>query len=856
VASPAAILSILVEANTNMAAGRLRAMQGQLEATGAVVTEFEGKARGMSGTLGHVGGAAEKSRGGLLQFAKGAAAAFAAFKGFEAAKDAISSTVDLGKATLKLQAITGADATTASKWIELMKLRGLSGRAVGVSFITLSRNMRNAEHGSKTARTAFAQLGISQDQLKRTNPTEMISLVAEGLHKIHDPANRAALAQQLFGRGAQALLPVLAGGKKGVEENLAAIQKYGAYLPKNTKSIKGAIEASHGWELAQEGLKIKFATAVLPILVKVGNKVLDFIAQMRSGKGAGGDFARILSHAFTALKKAAMPTITWLIAALKNVVAWVKQNWPEIKSTFLTVWNAIQAASRRAGIIVKAVMGAVISVARSVVNWFKAHWPAIRGVVVSVFHAIRNVVRAVFPVGRSIVVGVFNAIKTAVRILVAVWKVAWAAMKVPLRILENVIKIMWHRVVHPIFNSIKGVITKVLIPAFNAIKGPVRTVAKIVGQAFNGMKKVVGTVIDFILGAVSTFIHGLGSIANAASKIPVVGDLFDGVAGKVNNAADAVDHLRGTLKDALKGGGGGIPKGIPSAADVNAAAGIVPRHLNTHGHRLSRHPAFATHHAVRHAARQVADAAAGPEHHHHRHRAATKAGEAAGKAAGKAASKGAAAAGTAAGKAAGAAVAAALPSWLARLAVIPSQGIGGQVRMQQLQNQAAVAQNAGNTAGENRATRSELKLEKQWLASDNSQLRKINQALKRRGLTRKQRAALIADKLALLQEIGTIVGNIGQTSQALADGGTGSGSTGGGGGFDLAPGNVPLPTVYDVRRSVAAHAGAVHHHHHNNQRIHVTVSKTGDERKVIEAIDKTIGSHVHARMRAAGMRGT
>ena len=112
------------------------------------------------------------------------------------------------------------------------------------------------------------------------------------MKNIKQPAERAALAQQLFGRGAQGLIPILSEGRKGVQDALNVTQKYGAALPANAKQVLIAAEAQREMTLASDGLKISFTEAVLPTLVKVAQAILGFITQMRKASASAASSGR------------------------------------------------------------------------------------------------------------------------------------------------------------------------------------------------------------------------------------------------------------------------------------------------------------------------------------------------------------------------------------------------------------------------------------------------------------------------------------------------------------------------------------------------------------------------------------
>ena len=246
--------------------------------------------------------------GAALGFAKlgvAAAAVAVAYEAIGKARDAIESTLTLGEATERLTAATSLDTKQASTGIETAKARNISATQVTRGFATLDKQIRSASEGSKTSKKAFDELGVSQKTLASGNTAKILGDVAQGLKNQKDPADRAALAQQLFGRAAQGLLPVFKEGKKGVDDALASTQKYGDYLSdKGTKSFAGALQAQRGLGQAANGLKIAFTEAVLPTLVKVAGGVETIEQQLRSGKGAGGEFATIISRAFGTVKKA------------------------------------------------------------------------------------------------------------------------------------------------------------------------------------------------------------------------------------------------------------------------------------------------------------------------------------------------------------------------------------------------------------------------------------------------------------------------------------------------------------------------------------------------------------------------
>lgn len=221
-------------------------------------------------------------------------------------KDAVTTTVTLAKATAGLARITGMSTRESSRWVEVAKTRGVEGKALNMGFISLSKNMDAAtEKGSKQAKM-FDKLGVSAETIKKGKTGDAIVQVSDAFAKLPEGAQKATLAQKLFGRQAQALLPLLNDGSKSLQEQLLLSDKYGATLGKNAvaKAIEAA-KAQRELTMAMDGVKIAFATKVLPALTSAGRATAGWISDLREGKGEVGRFAASLNFnaAFQSVKR-------------------------------------------------------------------------------------------------------------------------------------------------------------------------------------------------------------------------------------------------------------------------------------------------------------------------------------------------------------------------------------------------------------------------------------------------------------------------------------------------------------------------------------------------------------------------
>ena len=105
---------------------------------------------------------------------------------------------------------TGVGVEALQAYGAAAKLSGTDVETFAKSIQKLSVNIGNATD-EKSAKK-FTALGIAFEELKAATPTEQFEMVADALARISDPAERAAAAVKLFGKGGIELGPLFSEG--------------------------------------------------------------------------------------------------------------------------------------------------------------------------------------------------------------------------------------------------------------------------------------------------------------------------------------------------------------------------------------------------------------------------------------------------------------------------------------------------------------------------------------------------------------------------------------------------------------------------------------------------------------------
>lgn len=392
-----------------------------------------------------VGTASEKTSkktSGLNRALVGIATGYVAFKGAAYLKGAVNYTTSLSKATLGLQRVSGMDTQAAAGWVAVAKERGVESKQLNQGFITLAKNIHAAAGGSKSAMTAFRDLGVSQNDLISSNPAQILSQMSDVFATLPNGTEKAALAQKMFGRQAQALLPLISQGSAKLNEQTSAMGKQLGMTKDGAKSALELVKAQREWAATQNQLKVATATALLPVVLALTQALMPLI-QM---------FANLMTHsklfssvvvALTAalvvmvatiwLANAGLFTLNAQVLLIPAIIAAVIVGFVLLYQKCAWFRDAVHAAM--AGVV--AAFDWVKNAAANVWNWIKGNWPLLVGIIggplgfavaegikhfgalkdtaVNVFNTIKGVIQTVASFITSTLGGAFHGVQSAVQ---------------------------------------------------------------------------------------------------------------------------------------------------------------------------------------------------------------------------------------------------------------------------------------------------------------------------------------------------------------------------------------------------------------------------------------------------------
>ena len=234
--------------------------------SGSITSELspETEAAGQKTGKGFAGKLAKGLAVGGAAIAAGSAAALVGI--VKGAKGVSEYGDNVDKMSQKL----GLSSDAYQKWDYVLNLAGTDMGSMTTGLKTLTNKFDDAKNGSEGAQEMFSKLGISMEDASKMSREDLFQAAITGLQGMEDTTERAALANDLFGKSGQNLAPLFNQSAKATKEQMDLAEKYGMVMPEATVKASAAFQDSlTTMQGASTGLKNRLLGEFLPSMTKV-----------------------------------------------------------------------------------------------------------------------------------------------------------------------------------------------------------------------------------------------------------------------------------------------------------------------------------------------------------------------------------------------------------------------------------------------------------------------------------------------------------------------------------------------------------------------------------------------------------
>jgi hypothetical protein len=145
----------------------------------------------------------------------------------------------------------------------------------------MQKNLLLVQQSGGAAADALALVGISVKDLVGLNPEQQFLTVADAISKIQDDSTQAAVAMQIFGRSGAELVPLLKGGKAGIQDLRDEADRLGlTFTQLDATSGAELTDAFNRMHKAIRAIVLAVGGALAPALSEVATNVAAFAASV------------------------------------------------------------------------------------------------------------------------------------------------------------------------------------------------------------------------------------------------------------------------------------------------------------------------------------------------------------------------------------------------------------------------------------------------------------------------------------------------------------------------------------------------------------------------------------------------
>jgi len=221
-----------------------------------------------------------KSWGASVSMA-GAAVTAAAGAGLGVFTGMAKGFADAGSEVYDLSKRTGVSAESLSAMKYAAEQNGSSLQTVAKSMGVVNKFTAQLAAGNKGAAKTMQQLGIDSKAFIAATPEQRFGMIADALNNIQDEGIRAGMAMKLLGKGGAELLPMLAGGSKGLEVLTNQARDLGIVISEEGAAKADALGDS--WDTLGsvfKGVTLRIGDAVAGPLTQLIDIVIPIVAEV------------------------------------------------------------------------------------------------------------------------------------------------------------------------------------------------------------------------------------------------------------------------------------------------------------------------------------------------------------------------------------------------------------------------------------------------------------------------------------------------------------------------------------------------------------------------------------------------
>ena len=183
----------------------------------------------------------------------------------------------------KMSQKLGMSKTAYQEWDYVLSQSGVEITSMSTGLKTLTNKLDDAKNGSDKAGAMFSKLGLSMSDLQSMSREDVFNTVIKGFQGMEDSTERAALANDLFGKSGQELAALFNTTAKATDEMKKKAHELGMVM--TDEAVQSGVDLVDTLDTAKRsigGVKNALGSAAIPIVQKYSDILIKGIPKIQS----------------------------------------------------------------------------------------------------------------------------------------------------------------------------------------------------------------------------------------------------------------------------------------------------------------------------------------------------------------------------------------------------------------------------------------------------------------------------------------------------------------------------------------------------------------------------------------------
>ena len=485
-----------------------------------------------------------------------------------------SSTSEHADEIDKMSQKLGLSRSSYQEWDYVLSQAGVEITSMSTGLKTLTNKLDDAKNGSKKAVAMFNQLGLSMEELQGMSREDVFNAVIKSMQGMEDSAERAALANDLFGRSGQELTALFNSTAESTEELKQKAHDLGMVMTDD--AVQAGVDLNDTLDTAKRSItsvKNVIGSAAIPVVEKFANLLIQGIPKVQKlFQNAGPVITKVFDGIVT-------PTIKWvstigpkLLQIIKTLAPLLQQMTEVYMSAHIEIMEAlipplIDLAEQILPIIadlisslvpifstlVQTLLPPLVTIIQEllpplleiiqlilppIIDLLNSLLPIINDLISRILPILVNLIQQVMPLVIEIIQQLLPPIITLIQqLLPPITEIIKAVLPILIQLINNIL---------PLVSEIIKAILPVLISLIQSLMPALKPVLDLLTQILAPITEILKVLLPPLMGLINTlFSVLLPSLQQAFKTVANV------VVGPVKTALIAVKAVINTVKDAL-----------------------------------------------------------------------------------------------------------------------------------------------------------------------------------------------------------------------------------------------------------------------------------------------------------------